>query len=50
MSDFSAFVLNLSKSANILFRSMPDDTDTDDTSLPVVGDNSPVHELNDGSC
>ena len=43
---FSAFVLNLSKSGNILFRSMPKGNCLfSSASLSLVGDNSLVHEL-----
>ena len=44
MSDFTAYVLNLSKS--ISFRSMPNGNCLfSSASLSLVGDNSPVHEL-----
>ena len=45
VSGFSAFVLNMSKSGNILFRSMPNGNWLfSSASLPLV-DNSLVHEL-----
>ena len=45
-SGFSTFVLNLSKSGNIVLRSMPDGNDLfSSASLSLVGDNSLVHEL-----
>ena len=43
MSGFSAFVLNLTKSVNISFRSMPNGNYL--FSSLVVEDNSPVDEL-----
>ena len=46
MSIFSAFVLNLSKSGSILFRSMPNENCLlSSTSFLLVGDKSLVHEL-----
>ena len=46
MSSFSAFILNLSKSGNILFRSMPyENFLLSSASLSLVGDNSLLHEL-----
>ena len=46
MSGFSTFVLNLSKSGNILFRSMLNGNCLfSSASLSLVGDNSLVHEL-----
>ena len=46
MSGFSAFVLNLSKSGNIFFRSMPSGNCLfSSESFLLVGDNSPAHEL-----
>ena len=45
MSGISAFVLNLSKSSNILFRSMLcGNCLFSSASLSLVGDNSQVHE------
>ena len=47
MSGFSAFILNLSKSGNILFRSMPNRNYSAQHQLSLVGDNAlvMVHEL-----
>ena len=46
MSGFSAFVFNLSKPGNILFRSMSNGNCLFDSAcLLLVGDNSLVHEL-----
>ena len=46
MLGFSAFVLNLSKSGNILFRSVPKRNFCPaQHQLSLVGDNSVVHEL-----
>ena len=46
MDGFSAFVLNLGKSGNILFRSVANGNCLfSSASLALVGDNSLVHEL-----